>query len=85
MRLMYEDPLYLVNYMYAGLLSLQYYKMFKENPKAFLPKYISLMENGFDAPPDVLLKRIGIDMNDPALVDNAVTLLTPMVNALAAP
>ena len=85
MRLMYEDPLYLVNYMYAGLLSLEYYKMFKENPKAFLPKYISLMENGFDAPPDVLLKRIGIDMNDPALVDNAVTLLTPMVNALAAP
>jgi len=62
MRLMYEDPLYLVNYMYAGLLSLQYYAMYKKDPARFMPKYIALMKNGFDAPPAELLHRLNIDL-----------------------
>jgi oligoendopeptidase F len=84
MRLMYEDPLYLVNYMYASLLSLQYYQMYKKDPGNFIPKYIALMQNGFDAPPSVLLARLNINLDDPALIQKGVSLLQEKVSEYAA-
>ena len=83
--LMYEDPFYDINYVYAGTLGLKYYEMFKRDPAAFQVKYIALLKNGFDAPPDKLLKRfLGIDMRDPKLFPDAMTVLAPKINELKA-
>jgi oligoendopeptidase F len=49
--LMYEDPLYDVNYMYAGLLALKYYQLYSTRPEWFVPRYIALLTNGFTQPP----------------------------------
>ena len=76
LRLVYEDPFYLVNYLYGGLLSLKYYEMYVNHPKTFLQGYLSLMRNGYTDEPAVLLKRfLHIDMNDPHLLKDAMALL----------
>ncbi len=81
--LFYEDPLYDINYVYGAMLALKYYEMYSRNPKQFVPRYIALMKNGFDAPPDILLKRhLEIDLRDPNLVKDAVRLLENKVNLL---
>ncbi len=81
--LFYEDPLYDINYVYGALLALKYYEMYMREPKQFVPRYIALMKNGFDAPPDALLKRyLDIDLRDPRLVTDAARLLERKVNQL---
>lgn len=82
-NLFYEDPLYDINYVYGALLALKYYEMYARAPKQFIPRYIRLMKNGFDAPPDILLKRyLDIDLRDPRLVTDAVRLLDSKVDLL---
>ena len=39
--LMYEDPFYDVNYVYAGLLALKYLEMYTSNREDFVPRYIA--------------------------------------------
>ena len=84
--LMYEDPFYDVNYVYAGLLALVYYDLYEENPNDFAKAYSALMENGFDDKPDALLRRsLGIDLSDPAvLVARAVKVLRRKVDQYSA-
>lgn len=81
--LFYQDPLYDINYIYGALLALKYYEMYTRDPRGFMPRYIALMRNGFDAPPSTLLKRfLDIDLNDPRLVTDAISLLETKVKLL---
>ena len=81
--LFYEDPLYDINYVFGALLALKYYELYTRDSKAFIPKYIALLKNGFDAPPDELLKQyLGINLHDPNLVPDAVRLLESKLNLL---
>ncbi|HSS19785.1 MAG TPA: M3 family metallopeptidase [Pyrinomonadaceae bacterium] len=81
--LMYEDPFYDVNYVYGALLALNFYEMYLRDPKRFVPRYITLMKNGFDAPPAVLLKRfLDLDLHDPRLIANALKVVEDNVNLL---
>ena len=81
--LMYEDPFYDINYVYGALLALKFYEMYRRDPKDFVPRYIALMRNGFDAPPATLLKRfLDIDLHDPGLVSNALSVVEEKVNLL---
>jgi oligoendopeptidase F len=81
--LMYEDPFYDINYVYGALLALEFYEKYNRDPKDFVPRYIALMRNGFDAPPEVLLKRfLDIDLHDPQLVTNALHIVEDKVNLL---
>ena len=74
--LMYEDPLYDVNYMYAGLLALEYYHLYSTRPEWFVPRYIALLKNGFNQPPADLLKQfLEIDLSGPALLNDDLDLL----------
>jgi oligoendopeptidase F len=82
-RLMYEDPIYYVNYMYGGLLSIEYYQMFKKDPKDFVDKYIALMRNGFNDTPSALLKKFfNINLNDPHILTDALNLLKEKIDEL---
>jgi len=81
--LMYEDPFYDINYVYGSLLALNFYAMYLKDPAHFIPRYIALMKNGFDAPPEVLLKRsLNLDINDPRLLDTALGVLERKVTLL---
>lgn len=67
MHLPFEDPLYLANYVYAALLSLELFLMHKK--KSFAVDYVDLLKNGFDDELRALLKKfVGIDINDSKLM-----------------
>ena len=82
--LMYEDPFYDVNYVYGALPRPQVLRdVHATTREHFIPRYIALMRNGFDAPPEALLKRfLDIDLHDPQLVSNALSAVEDKVNLL---
>lgn len=81
--LMYEDPFYYINYIYGTLLALKFYEIYTRDPEYFVPRYIALMRNGFDAPPEVLLKRfLEIDLHDTRLVSTALSVVEDKINLL---
>ena len=43
-RLFFTDPLYDVNYLYAGLLALEYFMRFERDPAGFAPRYVALLK-----------------------------------------
>jgi len=74
--LMYEDPLYDVNYVYGGLLALKYYQLYSRDRDDFVPRYIALLKNGFDASAAQLLKKfLNIDLFDSSLLTDDLDLL----------
>ncbi len=89
-RLFFTDPLYDVNYLFAGLLALQYISDFERDPAGFSPRYVALLKNGFNDSPAALERRfLGIDLDDePALVAGASDLIekrTKLLKALQTP
>jgi oligoendopeptidase F len=82
--LMIEDPLYLVNYLYAGLLATKMFDMVKHDPVAFQKRYTKLLRNGFYAPPAELLRSFfGRDLSQQQLVDDSMGILQARIQALA--
>ena len=68
--------MYYVNYVFAQMLALKYYELFQTDPRGFVPKYLALVKNGFDAPPSALLKKfLGFDFKDPKLVSQALSVV----------
>lgn len=82
--LMFEDPFYDINYVYGALLALKFYEMYRRDPQYFVPRYTALLKNGFNAPPEVLLKRfLDIDISDPQqLLPGALKIIEEKVNLL---
>jgi oligoendopeptidase F len=75
-RLLYEDPLYLFNYMYSGLLSLKLFESYQRDPAAFGARYVALLSSGYRAAPAVAVRQaFGIDLDDPHLLDEATAFL----------
>ncbi|HKW45292.1 MAG TPA: M3 family metallopeptidase [Candidatus Eremiobacteraceae bacterium] len=83
--LYFTDPLYDVNYLYAGLLALCYFDRFERDPSAFATRYVALLENGFtEAPARLERDYLGIDLEDePGLVREATSLLDARAQSLA--
>jgi oligoendopeptidase F len=79
--LVFEDPLYLVNYLYASVIAVALFERSRTDPD-FAPKYENLLRRGFDAPPQVLLDSMGIHLNDPSLVKPDARLLRENADAL---
>lgn len=81
--LMYEDPLYDMNYVYGGLLALKYYQLYSADRAEFIARYITLLKNGFDDVPAALLKRfLNIDLFDQSLLKDDLDLLNRRLNQL---
>jgi oligoendopeptidase F len=82
-RLMFEDPLYYVNYLYAGVLASQLLSRAMHDPVEFTRRYNGLLRAGYSAPPEELLRR-AFDIGVPAAsaVDDAVQLLHDKVAEL---
>ena len=85
-RLLYEDPLYLFNYMYSGLLSLKLFESYQRDPAAFGTRYVALISSGYRATPTVAVRQaFGIDLESPHLLDEATTFLKARLEVYAAP
>jgi len=69
-RLMYEDPLYLANYLFAGLVAVQLYVQEQQDPQGFRQRYLAVLSEGFDrAPQEQVAQLLGHAPDWPALVD----------------
>jgi len=83
--LMVEDPLYLVNYLYAGLLATKMFDMVRRDPATFHKRYADLLRKGFYAPPAQLLRGFfGHEMTQRELVDDSMRILQQRIDALSA-
>jgi oligoendopeptidase F len=84
-RLFFTDPLYDVNYLFAGLLAETYFTQHERDPKAFSGRYVALLKNGFtDTPANLERRFLGIDLTDEAsLVQNAGELIDTRSKRLA--
>ncbi|MFL9484802.1 M3 family metallopeptidase [Chitinophagaceae bacterium LWZ2-11] len=82
-RLLFDDPLYNVNYLYAILVTCKLYEMLHDNPAAFAGKYNALLSNGFDAPAaDLLKKFMGFGLDNQALLNGALQIMKDKTDAL---
>ncbi|HTV10201.1 MAG TPA: M3 family metallopeptidase [Candidatus Aquilonibacter sp.] len=79
--LIFEDPLYLVNYLYAAAVAVALYEQSGSDP-SFAGKYDRLLRRGFDADPKPLLLSIGIDLSNPDLIASAARLLRTKTDEL---
>jgi oligoendopeptidase F len=83
-RLFYTDPLYDVNYLYAGLMAVEYLHQLELDPKGFPARYVALLKEGFDDKPQALEEKfLGIDLDDPdKLVKDAATFMQQRTDEL---
>ncbi len=56
---------YCYSYVFGELLVLSLYRMYKEQGRSFVPKYIGLLEAGGSDAPEALLAPLGVDFRDP--------------------
>jgi len=54
---------YCYSYVFGQLLVLALYRMYKEEGKGFVPKYLSLLQAGGSDSPEALLKPLGVDFH----------------------
>jgi oligoendopeptidase F len=55
---------YCYSYVFGELLTLSLYRMYREEGKSFVPRYLSLLEAGGSDSPEALLKPLGVDIHD---------------------
>lgn len=64
----YTHPMYNVNYVIAGALSLKIFLELQNDP-AFVNNYLKLLHHGFDRPgPRMIEETMGLDVSDPELL-----------------
>jgi oligoendopeptidase F len=71
--LLFEDPLYLVNYLYAAVVAVALYDK-AESDKNFAVEYEAFLRRGEYADPQTMLLSIGIRLDDPDVVKPVVKL-----------
>jgi oligoendopeptidase F len=82
--LLYEDPLYLINYLYAALVACKLYDLAHADPADFPRRYLALLQEGYDAPADTLLRRtLGFGLDPAQLLDGALRLMRERTAKLA--
>lgn len=60
-----SSPGYVYSYAFGELLVLALYKLYQQDKKAFVPKYLDLLKAGGSQSPYDLLKPFGVDIDDP--------------------
>jgi oligoendopeptidase F len=81
--LLFDDPLYLVNYLYATVVAAALYDKAQRDPN-FVEKYNELLRHGFTNDANQLLNTVGIDLNDTSLVEGAIDLFRSTTDQLRA-
>lgn len=74
---------YCYSYVFGQLLVLALYRMYKDEGKSFVPKYLALLEAGGSDSPETLLKPLGVNIHDPAFWHKGFEELKGLVARLA--
>jgi oligoendopeptidase F len=56
---------YCYSYIFGQLLVLALYRIYREEGKSFVPKYLALLESGGSDSPEALLNPLGVNIHDP--------------------
>jgi oligoendopeptidase F len=73
---------YCYSYVFGQLLVLALYRMYREQGKNFVPKYLSLLEAGGSDSPEALLKPLGVTIHDPKFWQKGFEELRALVSRL---
>lgn len=74
-----HSPFYCYAYSFGELLVLSLYKNYLEQGKSFIPKYIELLSAGGSEAPDLLVSRVGADINDKDFWKGGVNIIRDML------
>jgi len=77
-----NSPGYVYSYAFGELLVLALYARYRDDPAAFVPKYISLLKAGGNASPQDLMRPFGIDLADRAFWDGGLTVIDDMLRSI---
>lgn len=74
-----HTPFYCYAYAFGELLVLALLRRCDEEGAAFVPRYLELLAAGGSEAPPALLKRVGLDLEDPGFWDGGLALLEEML------
>src|SRR5438552_1735236 len=82
----YQPPLPLAETAstFAELLVLALYQRYQDEGRAFVPGYLELLAAGGSEAPDVLLRRLDVDVDDPAFWDRGFAVIASLLAELRA-
>lgn len=75
---------YCYAYVFGELLVLALYQRYREEGASFLPRYLELLSAGGGEAPDVLLRRLGFEIDDPGFWQRGFTVVGSLLNELRA-
>lgn len=82
-RLLYDDPIYNVNYLYASLVACKLYELLHKDPENFAIHYNALLRNGFNASADDLLQKfMNFRIDETQMVEGAIGLMNKKTTEL---
>jgi oligoendopeptidase F len=73
---------YCYAYTFGELLVMALYQRYREDGPAFVPAYLDLLRAAGSDAPDLLLRRVGVDVDDPAFWDRGFTVLSSLLDEL---
>ena len=78
----YASPFYCYAYSFGNLLVLALYRMYQEQGKTFVPKYLDLLAAGGSKGPQDILKEVDDDMSSTAFWQSGFDAISGMVDQL---
>ncbi|MEK6904309.1 MAG: M3 family metallopeptidase, partial [Nanoarchaeota archaeon] len=78
----YHTPFYCYAYSFGNLLTLALYKMYKEQGKKFVPKYLKFLSYGGSKKPAKIGKELGINFEDARFWQKGFDMVKDMIDGL---
>jgi oligoendopeptidase F len=77
-----STPGYVYSYAFGELLVLALYKLYREDPAAFVPRYLDLLRAGGSATPYELVAPFGVDLDDPVFWAGGLAVIDEMLQSV---
>ncbi len=77
-------PFYCYSYTLSFVVALACYQQYLQQGKEFVPRYLKLLDTGGSLSPDQALQLVGIDLNDPLTVSQALDYTESLIEQLEA-
>ena len=78
----FASPFYCYAYSFGNLLVLALYRTYQKEGAAFVPKYLDLLSTGGSEAPQMILAKVGVDMNSENFWQSGFDTIREMVNQL---
>ncbi len=78
----FASPFYCYSYSFGNLLVLALFQQYKNEGKAFIPKYLELLAGGGSASPQALLRPLNVDVSSRKFWQGGFTRIHTLVNQL---